>query len=275
MLISALRRFNLAVCFLTRIPLRQPSSVAGVTLSDAAPFFGAVGCGVGAAQGLVFWGASQVLPSSVAAVLAAAASVGITGAFHQDGLADVADAFGGGWTVERRQEILKDPRLGTFGVSALIAAFALEVSTVASLDPRVAFVALVAAHTVSRSAAVAVMKFGSKGDVSPRTQGIESSALGETVRQELSWLGVMGSSMFAGLVVVGCVWGGSWIFGLSFGSILLWVSVTILIAGLFILLIVALAKSKISGVNGDVLGAIQQVTYLSVLVSWVATTNSH
>ena len=77
-----------------------------------------VGTIVGCLVGVVYLLASQALPATVAAVVAIAFGIAITGAFHLDGLADSADAFAGGTTVERRFEILKDPRLGTYGTIA-------------------------------------------------------------------------------------------------------------------------------------------------------------
>ena len=72
----------------------------------------------------------------------------VTGAFHEDGLADTADAIAGGWTVERRLEILKDPRHGSYGVAALSGSIVLRIVAVATLGPAAAFAGLVAAHTL-------------------------------------------------------------------------------------------------------------------------------
>ena len=97
------------------------------------------------------------MPTSVAAAVGVLVGVLVTGAFHEDGLADTADAFAGGWTVERRFEILKDPRHGTYGVAALCGSIVLRVVAVATLGPAAAFAGLVAAHTLGRGAAVAAM----------------------------------------------------------------------------------------------------------------------
>ena len=85
------------------------------------------------------------------------AGVLITGAFHEDGLADTADAIAGGWTRERRLEILKDPRHGSYGVAALCGSIVLRVLAVASLGPAAAVGGLVAAHALGRGAAVVTM----------------------------------------------------------------------------------------------------------------------
>ena len=93
----------------------------------------------------------------VAAAVAVLFGVLLTGAFHEDGLADTADAVAGGWTVERRLEILKDPRHGSYGVAALSGSIVLRIVAVASLGPAAAFAGLVAAHTLGRGAAVVTM----------------------------------------------------------------------------------------------------------------------
>ena len=109
-----------------------------------------VGTIVGCLVGVVYLLASQALPATVAAVVAIAFGIAITGAFHLDGLADSADAFAGGTTVERRFEILKDSRLGTYGTSALVLVLFLEVAALATLAPRTGLIALVTAHVCGR-----------------------------------------------------------------------------------------------------------------------------
>ena len=99
-----------------------------------------------------------VVPPLVAGAVAVAVGLLITGAFHEDGLGDIADAFGGGWTVERRLEILKDSRHGTYGVAAICASIVLRVVALGSLPgPWAMFTGAVAAHTMGRVAAVALM----------------------------------------------------------------------------------------------------------------------
>ena len=105
-----------ALQFLTRVPIRTDGAVPH---HRAVPWFPIAGALIGAAVGGVAAGMNELVATPVAATLAVITGLLITGAFHEDGLADVADAFGGGWTVERRLEILKDSRHGTYGVAAL------------------------------------------------------------------------------------------------------------------------------------------------------------
>ena len=113
-----------AVQFLTRIPIRLR---AAPNLAACVPWFPVVGGAIGALIGALVAGLMEVVPSTVAAAIGIVVGVLITGAFHEDGLADTADAFGGGWTVERRLEILKDSRHGTYGVAAISSSIVLRI----------------------------------------------------------------------------------------------------------------------------------------------------
>ena len=145
-----------AVSFLTRVPvgggIRQPRELAG-----SVPWFPVVGAGVGLAEAGVYAGARVLLPPLVAATLAVVAVILLTGAFHEDGLGDTADAFAGGTDRDSTVRILKDPRLGTFGVLAVAASLLLRVAAVAALPPAAAVAALPAAGALSRAVAVATM----------------------------------------------------------------------------------------------------------------------
>ena len=120
------------------------------------PWFPFVGALIGVVVGGVAAGMMEVVPASVAAAVAVLGGVMVTGAFHEDGLADTADAMGG-WTPEQRRQILKDSRHGSYGVAALCGSIVLRVVCVASIGPAVAFAGLVAAHTLGRASAVATM----------------------------------------------------------------------------------------------------------------------
>jgi adenosylcobinamide-GDP ribazoletransferase len=145
-----------AVAFLTRLPVPAP---AEPSLDRAAVFFPVVGLLVGGiAAGIRALG-DQVLPPAPATLLAVAAALLVTGALHEDGLADVADGLGAHVSRERRLEILRDPRVGTFGALALIVAVGLVVTTVGALDTEHAARALIAAHVLSRWAMLPVSRF--------------------------------------------------------------------------------------------------------------------
>lgn len=218
-------------------------------MAHAAPWFPAVGLLIGLAQGLVYLGFSELLPPLPAAVLSVAVATLITGAFHHDGLADMADAFGGGWDVEQRMAIMKDSRLGTYGTSALILAFATEISTLSTLEPIDGLKALVVAHTLSRSMAVGAM----------RDTSLAGSGLGAAYAAELRPLWAYVALLF-GVAVTMLVY-----FDVSIVLIMLVAAVAARVA------VVLLAVRKIGGVTGDVLGAVQQMSALAILVVAAST----
>jgi adenosylcobinamide-GDP ribazoletransferase len=98
-----------------------------------------------------------VLPAPVAAVLSTAASIYLTGAFHEDGFADTCDGLGGGMTRERALEIMKDSRVGAYGAIGIVCMLAAKLSALAMLPPRVAVGALFLAHPLSRLAAASLI----------------------------------------------------------------------------------------------------------------------
>ena len=142
-----------ALAFLTRLPVPLPRDP---DLSRAAWSFPLVGLLVGGSAAATRAGADQFLPPLPATILAIAVAILITGALHEDGLADVADAVGAHVDRARRLEILKDPRVGTFGATALILSLALVATSVAALPTEEAVKTLIVAHVLSRWAILPV-----------------------------------------------------------------------------------------------------------------------
>lgn len=167
---QALRHFLLALQFFTRIPITGRLAAwvgySPALLRAAAAHFPAVGWLVGALAALVMALALAGLPGGVlgtllAAALSTAATVWLTGAFHEDGLADSADGLGGGLTRERALAIMKDSRIGSYGSITLVLALLLKLLLLAVLAGRGAGVvaaALLAAHALSRLAPLVVMR---------------------------------------------------------------------------------------------------------------------
>jgi adenosylcobinamide-GDP ribazoletransferase len=147
------RRINdlkIGFIFLTRLPLTHQTPIANGELSQALWTAPVVGIAVGLVGAGVYALAQALhLPPLPAAVLAVAATLVVTGGLHEDGLADVADGFGGGATRERKLEIMHDSRIGTFGVCALIISFMLRVAALTNLgDPGLVAAVLVAAAEI-------------------------------------------------------------------------------------------------------------------------------
>ena len=144
--------FLSAAQFLTRLPMPGWAGWEDGRLDRAAKYFPWIGALIGALCGLVFWGASLVFDGGVAAALALLSGALITGALHEDGLADTADGIGGGGDRTRRLAIMKDSRTGAFGALALILIVALKLAALAPMAPLTGAATLIAAHTASRAA---------------------------------------------------------------------------------------------------------------------------
>jgi adenosylcobinamide-GDP ribazoletransferase len=226
--------------FLTRVPAGDDPSP---DIGRAVPWFPVVGAVVGAAVGLVFVGARELLPPLASAAATISAGALVTGAFHHDGLADIADAFGGGWDRAQRLQILKDPRHGTYGVMALVCLVVTQVAALAALGPAQGFATLVAAHTLGRAGAIALL--AGAPAASGRGLGAEYAATA-TRRGVLVGIGV--SAFFAALAL------GAWV-----AVALAAVACTSIVAGV-------LAHRKIGGISGDVLGAAEQLGETATLL---------
>jgi len=235
---------HVAAGFLTRIPVGDVSrgGRAEVDVAKAVPWFPVIGMLIGTCGGGTFYIASEFFASPVSACLALGVTLLITGAFHHDGLADIADAFGGGWTIEQRLEILEDSRLGTYGTSALAMALITEVAAVSQLDPLEGFAALVVAHTLGRGMTLAAMILAPPA----------GSGMGADYMTRLSPLAVT-VGFFVAVLTTTIL---SPIFAL----------VTIGAATVPTIAVVVLSIRKIGGINGDALGAIHVLAALATLV---------
>lgn len=153
-----MRALLVAVQFLTRLPVpggRDPADSA--TLSRATVFFPLVGGGVGLVTATVLWAAAHLLPLPVAVVVALAAEALLTGALHEDAVADFCDAFGGGRDRAGILRILADSRIGSYGTLGLTLAVLLRGTAMAMLPSHLLFPAIVAGATLGRWTMVVLM----------------------------------------------------------------------------------------------------------------------
>ncbi|MHA7884235.1 adenosylcobinamide-GDP ribazoletransferase [Nitratireductor rhodophyticola] len=242
---DALRDIAACLGFYTRLPLPAFEMPAhGFAAAQwAAPLAGLV---VGALCGAVLAGAMALgLPATIAAVLALAAGTLVTGGLHEDGLADVADGFGGGSTREKKLAIMKDSRIGSYGVAALILSFLLRWTALSSLG-LAAIPTLLAAHGTSRALMPALMRLSPPA----RDNGLSAGA------------GRPGTAT----VLVALAIGGVLLLVPGPGFAL--IAVPLLAAALFF--IKWLAEKQIGGQTGDVLGALQQLAETALLLAAVA-----
>ena len=143
-----LKQFFLALSFYTRLP--GPKSQDYTKLPQATVYLPLVGWLVGGISALSFYLADLLWPQVTAVILALIAGIFLTGAFHEDGFADVCDGFGGGWGKQRILEIMKDSYIGVYGVVGLLLLFLLKISLLGSLLTTAVPWVLLAGHSISR-----------------------------------------------------------------------------------------------------------------------------
>src|SRR5271155_4444999 len=250
---SANRDFFNALRFMTIFPV--PSSEAATApdwLSRCAKYFPAVGICVGLVSAAALLLAGSIWNPVIAALLAVAASIAVTGALHEDGLAYTADGFGGGWSVEKRLAIMKDSRIGAYGALALMFGIALRVTALAEMPPWTGAAALIAAHAAARITPAFVMN--------------ALPYAGDTAAMKVSYADapVNTNDLRFALIVVVCA-----LVPLAFISIL---SVTSgLLLGAALAAAIALwARKLIDGYTGDVLGAVEQMFEIGFLLGVAA-----
>lgn len=152
--------FFTALMFYTRIPCPAWVDHSEEYLNKATRYFPLMGWIVGGFSALVLYGLHFIFPPAIGAVCALITGVLITGAFHEDGFADVCDGFGGGWTAAKILDIMKDSRVGAYGVVGTILLFSLKISCLIALtDVDVLFgvKTLILAHVLSRFIPVTIM----------------------------------------------------------------------------------------------------------------------
>lgn len=156
-MLAELRYFFTALGYFTRMPVPRWVGFEAHYLNAAARYFPLVGVLVGGCAALCYLLAAKLFPAGVAVLLSMAATLLVTGAFHEDGLADSCDGFGGGATRADILRIMRDSHIGVFGTLALGMALALKWQTLAALPPgRVAWL-LVTAHAASRALAISYL----------------------------------------------------------------------------------------------------------------------
>ena len=243
--------FLLAVQLLTRWPVRTHELCTEARVTASTRYYPLVGAMVGAFAGGVFWLAHMIFPVMLAIVLATAASLLATGAFHEDGFADTCDGLGGGATRERALEIMRDSRLGTYGVAGLGLMLAAKVLAIAAAPPEVIPWLLVAAHAASRSSAVLALVTSSY----VRGAGIATPVASSTRPENLALALATGTAavcvMFAATTPAVIVAG---LAGLTAGHLAM--------RGLY--------ERKLGGYTGDCLGAVQQTSELGMYLGVAA-----
>jgi len=152
-----IKYFIHAVIFFTRIPICKNTEYDSNIANKSVQYLPLIGWLVGGLSAFVFWVCMFVFPLSLSIIISIIAGILVTGAFHEDGFADVCDGFGGGWTKQKILDIMKDSRVGAFGVIGLILILLTKYFSLSSVKPEMIFISIIAGHSLSRLAAVSLI----------------------------------------------------------------------------------------------------------------------
>lgn len=249
-----LRLFFVALQFFTRLPIPRWVGFEAAWLNHASRYFPLVGLVVGAIAAAVYAAAALVLPAPVAAVLSTAATIYVTGAFHEDGFADTCDGMGGGMTRERVLEIMKDSRVGAYGAIGVVSMLIAKCTTLAMLPPASAIAALLLAHPLSRLAATSLiwtMEYA-RAEGKAKPLAVRMSAGEFTIAAVTVLVPAAGLVMHGALSVGACA-----------GALLAACLAALWLARKF--------ERRLGGYTGDCLGAVQQLSEVAIYLAILAT----
>ena len=232
--------FRLALSFLTRWPVSLPETLPEGAMARCLWAFPLIGALIGSIVGGTYLLACLIWPPIPSVLIALTAGLLFTGALHEDGLADCADGFGGGRDKDGVLAIMRDSRIGVYAALALILSVLIRGSTIAQVFNPAG--ALIIAHTLSRTALPIVMTL-----LPPAS----SSGVASSIGRPPLWACIL--AVFLGLPVL--------LFAPGHATLCL---VMALISGGALVL---LARKRIGGYSGDVLGALQQIVEISVLLA--------
>jgi adenosylcobinamide-GDP ribazoletransferase len=241
-----IKAFFAAIRFFTRIPVPSWVGHSQDQLNHAARYFPLVGLIVGAIGAVITEATAMVLPASLAILLGMVATILATGAFHEDGLADACDGFGGGWEKLQILTIMKDSRIGSYGAIGIGLALTIKFHALNEIDtlaePPALALALLAGHAASRLAPVLLMRFldyvreDETAKSKPLAKSIDNGGLA------LATVFALGPCLLLAPVAAACALGG--------------VLLVTIVAGRYFL-------RHIGGYTGDCLGATQQVAEIA------------
>lgn len=259
------RLWRIAVGFFTRIPIKTIPNFQQHWLNQASRYYGLVGLMVGIVGASVWLASNTLWPSSIAILLSMIATIVLTGGFHEDGLADTWDGFGGGWTLEQKLTIMKDSRVGTYGSLALILSLFLKYQLLIALvefgnialptfgfnspftnELNLIIIALLCGHSLSRVLAVSLI-FNQR-----YVRDIDSSKVKPmTEQQSLTEIIIL---LLTGLIPLAL---------LPLGAAVLLITVLLLTRKLLVLWY----NKQLGGYTGDLLGQAQQISELVIYLT--------
>ena len=254
--------FFTALMFYTRIPCPKNITHDPTYLNKATRYFPLVGWIVGGIGALVFALSFKVFSVELTILFSLLANILTTGAFHEDGFADVCDGFGGGWTKEKILKIMKDSAIGAYGAIGLVLLFAIKffaIRSVIDTDGNYSFVVMqcvmifIMVHALSRLTAISIIF---------TTDYVREDELSKSkpIAKQNTWKEILGA----------------FIFGLAPLAVLVYIELEfiLILIPMIILRFFAIRyfKKWIGGYTGDCLGAVQQmaeiIIYLSIVALW-------
>lgn len=234
-----------ATSFLTRMPMPKWVGSHSQAIAQASRWFSLVGLMIGMVAAITLYSLSLLMGQDLAVVLTLVAIILFTGAFHEDGLADLCDGFGGGWQAERKLAIMKDSQIGAYGVLALVSVFSIKLIALMQMPLMLACSSLIICHAGSRAVAglVAVFLPYARHDANNKTPQ-KDAPLPFKNRLILLFFGTL-------------------------PLLLLPVGTAVALMGIWLLTFVYLIKlmnRHIQGYTGDTLGASQQIIEIMGLI---------
>lgn len=239
--------FLLAVGFFTRIPVPSFTDFQESHLNHSSKYFPLVGMMIGVLGASIFWVCHLLLPLEVAVLVSMGFTVLLTGAFHEDGLADAADGLGGGWTKEQVLTIMMDSRIGSYGTVSLLLVLLMKYQALSYQEVTLLPLIMVAGHALSRLCAVFVMFIQSY---------VKFEGKSKPLATQLDFKDLMIATFFGFLPIIFLPF--QYVFAL----------VPVLVVWLWFS---AKIKKRIGGYTGDCLGAMQQLTEVSFYLGLLAS----
>lgn len=256
MINKEIRYFFTALMFFTRIPCPKWVDHDENYLNKSRKYFPLVGWIVGGIAAFILWLMLLILPLSISILISMIASVWVTGAFHEDGFTDVCDGFGGGWSKAQILTIMKDSRIGAYGVIGISLLFLLKfflLFEIGTISVTLVLASIFTAHAISRFIASTFVH------THEYVQESEQSKAKPIASSRLSFGEMFYSFIFAALPLL--LFWNYWLLCLSF---LIAYAVKIYLGYYF--------NKHIGGYTGDCLGATQQMSevvfYLAILALW-------
>jgi adenosylcobinamide-GDP ribazoletransferase len=252
--------------FYTRIPCPKNIDHNPDYLNKASRYFPLIGWIVGGISFFVYYVFAVLFTNEIAVILSIIAGILTTGAFHEDGFADVCDGFGGGWTKEKILLIMKDSAIGAYGAIGVVLLFLLKfqsliqlINNIQNIEYRIynlqftIFLLFVSAHSISRLSAISIV-------FTQQYSREDASSKSKPIAQNFSWKEVVGALFFGLLPLVVL---------LVFQWQLLLALMPVFVTRFFL---ARYFQKWIGGYTGDCLGATQQVCevifYLSIIAIW-------